>query len=201
MSPDAALSTEKSSLYTIDRYVLDVTAAMDRGLGLEDTVRLIVDAKRRFVLGGAGLPQSLLRLHPTAPYTRNLVHHDSRNRFTVIAILWGGFQETAVHDHVNWCVVGLVSGLAHVVNYDRLDDDSKAGNAELQVRDSQVIRPGTVTALLPPPRSNIHKMANANRGMTISLHTYGDPGTRATAFDVKSGTYQGVDLRFHNLEP
>ncbi len=201
MSPETAVSTQKGSQYTIDRYVSDVTAAMDRNLSLEDTVRLIVDAKRKFVLGGLGLPAGLMKLHPTAPYTRNLVHQDPKNRFTVIAILWGAFQETAVHDHVNWCVVGLVSGLAHTVNYDRVDDDSHAGTAELQVRDSQVIRPGTVTALLPPPRSNIHKMANANRGLTVSLHTYGDPGTRATAFDPKAGTYQSIDLRFHNLEP
>ena len=58
----------------------------------------------------------------------------------------------------------------------------------------------SVAALLPPPRSNIHRMANAGRGPTVTIHTYGDPGTRATVFDVKAGTYETIDLRFHNLQ-
>ncbi len=201
MTPDPAMNPQPGSAYTLARYIADVTAAMDRQLPLEDTVKLIVDAKRRFVTGGAGLPAHLMKVHPTANYTRNLVHHDPAGRFTTIAILWGPFQETAVHDHFNWCVVGVVSGNGHVVNYERLDDESRPGQAQLAVRDSMVVRPGTVTALLPPPRSNIHKMANATGGLTVTLHTYGDPGTRATAFDLRAGTYQSLDLKFHNQEP
>ena len=68
------------------------------------------------------------------------------------------------------------------------------------IRDSFVAAPGAVAALLPPPRSNIHRMANAGRGATVTIHTYGDPGTKATVFDLKAGTYETVDLKFHNLD-
>jgi predicted metal-dependent enzyme (double-stranded beta helix superfamily) len=117
----------------------------------------------------------------------------------VIAILWGPVQETALHDHVNWCVVGVLGGTAHVTNYDRLDDASAAGKADLCVRDSMIAKPGAVAALLPPPRSNIHRMSNAGRAPAVTIHTYGDPGTRATVFDLKAGTYESVELKFHNL--
>ena len=50
-----------------------------------------------------------------------------------------------------------------------------------------------------PPKVDIHRMANPTKRTTITIHTYGDPGTRATVFDVKLGTYETVDLKFHNL--
>jgi predicted metal-dependent enzyme (double-stranded beta helix superfamily) len=190
-----------AGLYTVRRYVADVTAILDRDPPVAQAVKEIAAAKRRFLAGGAGLPEDLLKVHPTAPYTRNLVHRDPRGRFTTIALLWGGFQDTAVHDHYNWCVVGVVQGCAHVVNYDRLDDESAPGKAELRVASSLLQPAGAVAALLPPPRTNIHKMANAGRAQMVSLHTYGDPGDKAVAYHLKEGTYAAIDLRFHNLEP
>ncbi|HYC79321.1 MAG TPA: cysteine dioxygenase family protein [Planctomycetota bacterium] len=187
--------------YTVQRYVADVAAIMDRNLPLEEAVKEIANAKRRFVNGGAPLPPELLKQHPIAPYTRNLVHRDPKDRFTVIALVWGAFQDTAVHDHFNWCVVGVVSGCAHVVNYERLDDGSTPGKADLRVSSSTLQPAGAVAALLPPPRTNIHKMCNGGRGVMVSLHTYGDPGDKATAYNIKEGSYASIDLRFHNLEP
>ena len=185
-------------VYTIDRYLADISAILDRETSLKEQVAQIAAAKKKLVSNAAALSPALRRMHPSAPYTRNLVYQDPRNRFTVIAIIWGPFQDTAIHDHINWCVVGVLEGSAHVTNYDRLDDGACEGKAELCIRDSFVANPGSVAALLPPPRSNIHRMANSGRGPTITIHTYGDPGTKATAFDIKAGTYQTIDLLFHN---
>jgi predicted metal-dependent enzyme (double-stranded beta helix superfamily) len=185
-------------VYTLENYLSEVSAALDAAGPLEQRVALVTAAKKKLIANSGALSPALRRMHPTAPYTRNLVHHDPRRRFTVIAIIWGPYQETAIHDHVNWCVVGVLEGRAHVTNYDRLDDGAVAGRAELCVRDSFVTGPGSVAALLPPPRSNIHRMANSGRAPTITIHTYGDPGTKATAFDIKAGTYETIDLRFHN---
>ena len=41
-------------------------------------------------------------------------------------------------------------------------------------------------------------MANATRECTISLHTYGDPGTKARVFDPATGRVEIVELEFHN---
>jgi predicted metal-dependent enzyme (double-stranded beta helix superfamily) len=195
MSRDLARSAEP---YTLERYLAEVSGILDREVPLRDQIVEVAAAKKKLIANPGALSPALRQIHPAAPYTRNLVHHDPRNRFTVIAIIWGPFQDTAIHDHINWCVVGVLEGSAHVTNYDRLDDGSVHGKAELCVRDSFVTNPGAVAALLPPPRSNIHRMANSGRGPTITIHTYGDPGTKATAFDIKAGTYQTIDLLFHN---
>lgn len=185
--------------YTLDHYVADVAALIERGGPMQATVEAVLAAKKRFVTSGAGIPAQYTHMNPTVPYTRNLVHLDPAGRFCVIALVWGPFQETAVHDHMNWCVVGVVSGCAHITNYDRLDDETDPARVELVIRNSAMAPPGSAAALLPPRRSNIHKMANAGRLNTVSLHTYGDAGNRARAFDPREGTARDIELRFHNL--
>lgn len=150
---------------------------------------------------GFRLPEPFRRSCEGACYTRNLVYQDPKKRFTVIALVWGPFQETRVHDHLNWCVVSVLEGRCHTVEYDRLDDESAPARAELAIRGSRVCPAGTTMSLLPPRRSNIHRMSNGARGTAVSLHTYGDPGTKARVFDPALGTVEIVDLEFHNLGP
>ena len=89
---------------------------------------------------------------------------------------------------------------AHVTNYDRLDDGSVPGKADLQHP-----RLASSPDRARSPRSCLRR-ARTSTGWrtpagapTITIHTYGDPGTKATVFDLKGGTYETVDLRFHNL--
>ena len=187
--------------YDLQMYVHDVTSIFDRRLSLEENVRLVAQCKRRLVTSGAPSPAALASQHPTAPYTRNLAHVDPEQRFVVIVLVWGGFQETTVHDHLNWCVVGVHTGTAHVTDFDRIDDESIAGRAELVIRGSAMAAAGATMALLPPSRSNIHKMTNATRSQMISIHTYGDPGTKASVFNPRSGTNEVIEMQFHNLSP
>lgn len=194
-----SLDSTTDMTYDIAAYVHDVTAIFDRHVPLEETVRLVAQCKRRLVTSGAPLPDDLCVQHPTAPYTRNLAHVDKLQRFVVIVLVWGGFQETTVHDHMNWCVVGVHTGTAHVIDFDRIDDESVSGKAELMVRGSSMAASGATMALLPPSRSNIHKMTNASRSQMISIHTYGDPGTKANVFNVRGGTHEIIELQFHNL--
>jgi len=184
----------------LSSYLGEVSEILDRDAPLKEQVGAIGAAKKRLVSSGLVLPPDLRRVHPGVPYTRNLVHEDPRKRFTVIAIIWGPSQETAIHDHVNWCVVGVLEGLARVTNYDRVDDGTEPGKAQLRVREQYETKPGSVAELLPPPRSNVHRMADAHGGGTIRIHTYGDPGTRARVFDLQAGTYKTVELKFHNLD-
>lgn len=192
------MNARSSDSETLDAYVREVRRIVDLGLPASETVPRIEEANHGILSGGFRLPDEYRTLATGVPYTRNLVAQCPRHRFSVIAILWGPFQETRVHDHLNWCVVKVLEGLCHAVDYDRLDDESRPGFAELAIRETQLVPAGTVCGLLPPARTNIHKMANATAGTSISLHTYGDPGSRARVFDPASGKVEIVDLQFHN---
>lgn len=193
------MSTTTTGCPALDRYVAEVREACTRSASTEDTVRAITAANER--LGTADdfcLPEGLRQIAPGVPYTRNLVHQDPENKFSIIAIVWGSFQATRVHDHLNWCVVQMLEGRCLATEYDRLDDESVKGQAELAIRKTELIDKGGICALLPPPRTNIHKMENATGRTAISLHTYGDPGTKARVFEPATGQVEIVDLLFHN---
>ena len=170
--------------YTLDRYLADVVGdprsrRSAQGPGRPDR-RREEEARRRRRLA---LSPDLARIHPTAPvHAQPRPQRSAQNRFTVIAIIWGPFQDTAIHDHINWCVVGVLEGTRprHELRPPRRRIASH-GKAELRIRDSFVTRPGAVAALLPPPRSNIHRMANAGRGADDHdphLRRSGDQGDR-----------------------
>lgn len=180
-------------------YVREVDRILESRIPIPEAVARIGNANREILPEDFVLPPEFKVVHPTAAYTRNLVYACPKRKFAVIAILWGPFQETRVHDHLNWCVVKVLEGRAHSTDYERLDDESVPNQADLAIRQSTLVTSGTVTSLLPPPRSNIHKMANAQRKPTITLHTYGDPGTRARVFDPQSGKVEIIDLVFHNV--
>ena len=184
---------------TLDRYVADVSSLVHSQRPMRETVALIAKANEELLaIPDFRVPDALRVLQPGVPYTRNLVYASSDKRFSIMALVWGPHQETQVHDHLNWCVVGILEGRTMTVDYERLDDETVSGEAELRIRSAGVYNKGDVASLLPPPRTNIHKMCNAGRNVAISLHTYGDPGTKARVYDVANGKVGVRDLRFHN---
>ncbi len=185
----------------LETYISAVRSAVDARVGADETVRRVVAANEVLRSAPFEIPAPLRRIKPGVAYTRNLVHQDLERGFSVIAILWGRFQETRVHDHLNWCVMHMLEGSCMAIDYERLDDEKIPGRAELAIRAAGVLETGGISGLTPPPRSNIHKIANARPEVSISLHTYGDPGTRARVFDPVAGKVEIVDLAFHNLEP
>ncbi|MAG57489.1 MAG: hypothetical protein CMJ83_14450 [Planctomycetes bacterium] len=182
----------------LDAYVDDVCALVARDLRMDELVERVAALNRELVSPGFRLPEQFRRIDATVPYTRNLVYQDPDKRMSVIAICWGPFQQTRVHDHLNWGVVSVLEGLVHEVEYDRVDDESDPWHAELRMRKTALHAPGGIVALAPPPSSNIHVMANAGHPATVTLHTYGDPGTKARVFDPATGVVELLDLPFHN---
>lgn len=182
----------------LEAYVSSVHEACAARADAASTVDRIVAANEALLATGVQIPDRYRHVNPDVPYTRNLVWSDPELNYSIIAIVWGSFQETRVHDHLNWCVVGMLEGECMTVDFERKDDESDSSFADLRIRESRLVQRGDVCALLPPPRTNIHRMASASRDLAVSLHTYGDPGTRARVFDPASGKVEILELTFHN---
>jgi len=84
--------------------------------------------------------------------------------FSLLAIVWRPGQLTRIHDHLCWCVVGVVQGSERETQYedhgDHLVETLTTRNVE-----------GSVSALAPP--GDIHRIHNDTDEITISLHVYG----------------------------
>src|SRR5260370_18705648 len=45
-------------------------------------------------------------------YIQHILHAEDDGSFSVVAVVWRPGQATALHDHVTWCVGGVVAGTA-----------------------------------------------------------------------------------------
>ena len=57
------------------------------------------------------LPDDLAQPDPQR-YQQYLLHCDSRQRFSVVSFVWGPGQQTPVHDHRVWGLIGMLRGAA-----------------------------------------------------------------------------------------
>lgn len=101
-------------------------------------------------------------------YRQHVLHVEPDGSFSIVALVWLPGQETPIHDHISWCVVGVHRGQELETRYRQVE----AAGATWLVELDQVVNPvGSVAALTPP--GDIHRVANAGDGLAISLHVYG----------------------------
>jgi len=92
------------------------------------------------------------------------------------------------HNHTTWACVAAVEGTEHNILYDRLDDGSAAGKAEIRERETQAIAPGNAIAMLP---DDIHSVEIRDDEIIRHLHFYGRPLEtldKRLTFDMATGT-------------
>ncbi|TDD22817.1 hypothetical protein E1218_18835 [Kribbella turkmenica] len=75
-------------------------------------------------------------------------------------------QITRVHDHVTWCVFGVLQGVEHEDLYE----------ADLRLIGSNDDQTGDVSGFAPP--GDIDRGHNTSDATAISLHIYGNDVTR-----------------------
>jgi predicted metal-dependent enzyme (double-stranded beta helix superfamily) len=101
-------------------------------------------------------------------YRPHLLHVSPCRRLSVVSLVWRPGQRTAIHDHVSWCVVGILRG---VEREDRYGIEEAHGQRALRPAGTVYARRGHVEALEPP--GDIHAVTAAGRELAISIHVYG----------------------------
>jgi predicted metal-dependent enzyme (double-stranded beta helix superfamily) len=101
-------------------------------------------------------------------YQQHVLHIEPDGAFSVVALVWRPQQQTPIHDHVSWCVVGVVQGTESEEIFELREHDG----APVLVRSTSVRNPaGSVCAFSPP--GDIHCVRNCGDSIAVSLHVYG----------------------------
>lgn len=110
------------------------------------------------------------RSAPTDSYGRNRVFICPQDKFSVLAMIWPAGVTTPIHDHRDWCTLGVYEGLIEETYYSPASDapDCITAVPEKTVRH----QPGDI-AHLPVNAPNIHKIHNPTDEVAISIHVYG----------------------------
>ncbi|MCA8951482.1 MAG: cysteine dioxygenase family protein [Planctomycetes bacterium] len=192
------MSTASTDTYGLADYIRSLEAILDRRPSDRVIIREVSQATKRLCATDRWLEERFRVGSPDA-YNRHLLHRDPRNRFIVLSLVWMPGQMTPVHDHSCWGVMGIVSGSLEEVGYERLDDGSRPGYAELaEGRGSDVGR-GSVAYLLPP-HEEIHRIGNTSAGQSISLHVYGRDLDEVNVFDPVSGVVSPMRIKYYSPE-
>lgn len=121
---------------------------------------------RPLLLHDDWLDEAFTQPHPEH-YQQYLLHADAQQRFSVVSFVWGPGQQTPVHDHRVWGLIGMLRGA-------EVSQGFKPGEHGL-VADGAPVRlePGHIEAV-SPRLGDIHRVSNAfNDRVSISIHVYG----------------------------
>ncbi len=103
-------------------------------------------------------------------------------------------NRTPPHNHTTWACIAAVSGEEQNYLYERIDDESVAGKAELRQTTHITVTPGSGVALMP---DDIHHVEIVGNQAIRHLHLYGRPLEsldERLSFDMAAGTCRAMDL-------
>lgn len=80
--------------------------------------------------------------------------------------------KTPVHNHLAWGLVGLYKGRQSEVVFERTDDRSHEGFAQLAVKERNELEPGDFYELMP--ENDIHQVETTSDITSVSLHLLGN---------------------------
>lgn len=131
----------------------------------EQTAQLVAEALREHLPGAEVLTPEQRDGDPDVPRSHTL-HVEPDGSFSIVGLVWRPGQFTRIHDHLTWCVFGVVQGIEHEELFDA--DCNRTGESDNHA--------GEVSGFAPP--GDIHRVRNTGTTTAISVHVYGTDVTR-----------------------
>jgi predicted metal-dependent enzyme (double-stranded beta helix superfamily) len=160
MAIEHAVQTSVGGRSDLAELVAAVRDAVGVRVDWARTAELVAVALRRHLPGPEVLTPEQRRGNPDR-FRSHPLHIDPDGSFSIIALVWRPGQVTRIHDHLTWCVFGVVQGVEHEELFDEhLNRIGESSNQE-----------GDVSGFAPP--GDIHRVRNIGATNAISIHVYG----------------------------
>ena len=150
--------------------VAAVRAAVGKRADWPETARLVAAELERHLPSPEVLTEQERAGNPTR-YVSHVLHTEPDGAFSILALVWQPGQTTPIHDHLTWCVFGVIQG----TEYEELFVLDEANECLLEEA-SNVNETGDVSGFAPP--GDIHRVRNMGEHTAISIHVYGTDVTR-----------------------
>lgn len=135
----------------------------------------------------AWVKQSMYRADAEQGFGVHLIHEEPDHTLAILAVSWLPNRGTPPHNHGTWGIVAGVDGGEENEFFERVDDGSRPGHAELKKIGSKQCDVGDVVAMTS---STIHSVWNKTDNVSLSLHIYGKHinYTGRSQFDLDANT-------------
>ena len=143
----------------------------------------------------------ILEDHAGAHGTIYRLAEDDDHSFAMFAVAQCKGNMAPPHDHTTWAMIAGVEGVEVNRFYERLDDGSVSGRAQIRETREEAIEKGTGVALMPDDIHSIHCLCDEP---TLALHFYGRSIAHLPErkkFNMANGTYSHFhgQPNIHNL--
>lgn len=143
--------------------VTGIRGAVGRRAGWQETAALVSDELRRHLPSPDVLTAEERQGDPSG-YQSHTLYTAPDGAFSVVGLVWLPGQLTPIHDHVTWCVFGVIQGVEQEDLYVHEGDHLRnVGTNENGL--------GDVSGFAPP--GDIHRVRNTTDQTAISIHVYG----------------------------
>jgi predicted metal-dependent enzyme (double-stranded beta helix superfamily) len=146
--------------------VVGIRTVVEAHADWAETAQLVAEQLRRLLPCPDDVLTADEQLGSPDDYIGHTLHVEPDGSFSIVALVWRPGQITRIHDHVTWCVFGVIQGVEHEELFD-------AGLNLLGRSENHI---GDVSGFAPP--GDIHRVHNTGAETAISIHVYGTDVTR-----------------------
>jgi predicted metal-dependent enzyme (double-stranded beta helix superfamily) len=132
-------ATQTRPATSLSPLVAAVRTAVDSHADWAETAQLVAD-QLRLHLPTPDVLTAAQRLGSPDDYVGHTLHVEPGGSFSIVALVWRPEQITRIHDHVTWCVFGVIQGVEHEDLFDA--DLNLVGDSDNHV--------GEVSGFAPP---------------------------------------------------
>jgi predicted metal-dependent enzyme (double-stranded beta helix superfamily) len=174
--------------YSIQDLVIDLRRITSETTDEHQILSRVRPLARQVALSSdSWLEKRLYAADPDQGFGLHLLHEEPDHTLAVFAVSWLPNRGAPPHNHGTWAVVVGVDGPERNVFFERTDDGSRPGYAELKRIGEKSFDFGEVLAM---PTGTVHSIWNETDAITLSLHVYGKHinCTGRSQFDPDHGT-------------
>jgi predicted metal-dependent enzyme (double-stranded beta helix superfamily) len=147
----------KDDVTSLAQFVTDLRRITSEGRDEKQVLLALRPLVHRFALSGTWLEPRYYKADTDQGVGVHVLHEEPDHTLAVFAASWLPGRGVPPHDHGTWAIVVGVDGREKNVFWERVDDRSRAGFAEVRQVGEKVFGPGDVLVM---PAGMIHSVRN-----------------------------------------
>ncbi len=176
--------------YTLEDFIHDMDDLLEEAPDQQKLFDKGSSYLERLIRNPEAIPEEYRRPLGTGPRPLHGTYkiHQGDNGLSISSVVWGPGDHIDPHDHHTWGMMGVMDNVLTETRFNRVDDRTREGYAQLEQNRVAVTRPGEIS-LLVPEVDEIHQIDNESDRPTAEIHVYGSPlmGLDRCKFDLASG--------------